>query len=518
MRVGVAGILQETNTFSPLRTPLDAFRRGTLVEGPGIAAHLGGSNTEIAGFLSGLGEIAATPVPLLAAWAVSGGPLAADAFAWLRDRLRARLSGAGPLDALLIALHGATAADGEPDVAGALLDDVRAAIGLAPVVATLDLHANVTGRMLGAAQALLGYHTCPHTDHADTGRRAVGVLRRLLDGQRAIVAARKLPAIFPAELMNTDRGPLARLVGQARAAERAGAWAVSVFPMQPWLDVPEAGFTSVVVGDDAAHAQEIADALAARAWEARDEFDVELVPPAAAVRRALAAARGPVLLVDSADAMSSGAPGDSTALLAPLLRAAPSAPVLLTVRDPVVPRHAARAGVRAVLDAEVGGRLAPSFYRPVPLRGEVVAVSDGRFRMSAATLRGVEMCMGQTAVLRCGHVYVVVHEDGVLTNDPALYHSVGLDPAAAQAIVVKHPVGWRVGLGEIAADAVYVDLPGASSPHLARLPFARVPRPLYPLDGASEVAAAIDGWLPRHAETRRSGDAARMGGEPCAEP
>lgn len=491
MRVGVAAVLQETNTFSPVRTPADAFANGLLLSGPAIATRLAGTNTEVAGFLEDLHASGHEPVPLLAAWAVSGGMLEAAALADLRQRLAGALSKAGRVDALLLALHGATVAEDEEDVSGTLLSMARDTLGQVPLVATLDLHANITRRMIETADALIGYHTCPHVDHAQTGRRACAVLLRLVGGRRAAVAFRKIPMIVPAERMDTSDGPLARMIAMAKAAEAAGAWDVSVFPMQPWLDVPEAGFAAVAIGDDASRMRAVVDAILAEAWAARHDFDVELIPPAEAVKHALGASQKPALLVDSADAMSSGAPGDSTVLLGHLLQAAPEAPVLMTVRDPAVPGEAARAGVGSVLDVMVGGRFAPAFYPPVRLRAMVVALSDGRFRLSAATLRGVEVSMGAAAVLRAGGLHVVVHEQPTLTNDPALYRSLGFEPADVQAIVVKHPIGWRVGLGEMAANAVYVDLPGASSPRLARLPFHRVPRPMYPLDDDAQVEAAI---------------------------
>ena len=491
MRVGVAAVQQETNTFSPVPTPADAFASGLLVEGPQMVARLADTNTEVAGFLAGLRATGHEPVPLLAAWACSGGRLEAAALAGLKGRLQAALSGAARLDALLIALHGATAADGEDDVTGAILALAREALGAIPIVATLDLHANITRRMIHAADALVGYHTSPHVDHAKTGSKAVTLLLRLAHGDRPAVAFRKLPLILPAERHDTSDGPLARLIAIAEAAEADGAWAVSVFPMQPWLDVPEAGFAAVAVGDDPARGQTVVEAILAEAWAARREFAVELIPPGEAVRQALGASRAPILLIDSADAMSSGAPGDSTVLLRHLLDAAPDAPVLMTVRDPEVPRLAAQAGVGRTVDVMVGGRLAPAFYAPVRLRAAVAAVSDGRFRLSAATLQGLEVSMGAAAVLRVGGLHVVVHEEPTLTNDPALYRSLGLEPKQAQAVVVKHPIGWRIGLGEIAAAARYVDLPGASSPDLARLPFRRVPRPMYPLDDDAQVEASM---------------------------
>ena len=490
MRVGVALIQQETNSFSPTRTPLDAFAEGgLLVDGEQVFARCANTNTEVAGFLEGVQAAGHRAVPLLAAWAMPGGPLEAGTLAALRQRFADALAAAAPLDGLLLALHGATAAVDECDVSGALLELAREVVGSVPVVASVDLHANVTRRMLHAADALVGYRTCPHTDHAETGRRAARVLVTMLSGRTPVAASRKLPLILPAERQDTTSGPLAQVMATARAAETNGAWAASVFLVQPWLDTPETGCAVVAVGEDVSRLEACVDGLATDVWNRRHLFDVELVAPQAAVHRALAASRGPVLLIDSADAMSSGAPGDSTVLLRHVLEATPHRSVLMTVRDPVVAQYAARCGVGSTVDVHVGARLAPAFYSPVPLRARVEAVSAGRFRLSTATLRGLEISMGTAAVLRVGHLHVVVHERAVMTNDPALYRSVGLHPEDAQAIVVKHPVGWRVGLGEMAAEAVYVDLPGASTPHLARLPYRHVPRPIYPLDDDAVVHA-----------------------------
>jgi microcystin degradation protein MlrC len=167
----------------------------------------------------------------------------------------------------------------------------------------------------------------------------------------------------------------------------------------------------------------------------------------------------------------------------------------MTLRDPDAPRRAAAAGVGATVDLVVGAHYGRAFYDPVRLRARVIATSDGRFQMSAATLRGMEMRMGAAAALRAGRLTLVVHEHPTLTNDPALYRSLGLEPATAQAVVVKHPIGWRVGMGELAASAMYVDLPGASTPRLARLPFARVPRPMWPLDPDAVAFGALGAGL-----------------------
>jgi microcystin degradation protein MlrC len=255
-------------------------------------------------------------------------------------------------------------------------------------------------------------------------------------------------------------------------------------PVQPWLDVPDLGLSVLATADgDRALAQRMARALAVEAWRLRTAFDVELVPVQEAVRQAVASPTGPVVLADSADGTGSGSPGDSTALLAALLAAPLTKPALVTVVDPETVAAAQAAGLDAQFTVPIGGKLDHIFNRPVEVTATVRRlITGGAFRMSGPAFTGLENSMGGAAVLEAGQVMILVTERRVWTHDPALYRAAGLEPAEAQVVVVKSPNLFRASYAPFASRIILVDGPGTSTSNYRRLPFTRIPRPMYPLD------------------------------------
>jgi len=366
-----------------------------------------------------------------------------------------------------------------------MLERVRDLVGPdLPIVASLDLHANVTERMVRSANGLVGFRSYPHVDTFETGERAAELLFSALEsGRRLTTVLRKVPMIVPPENAQTDRGPLAEVLAAARRAEkRPGIRSVSIFPVQPWLDVPELGCAAVVVTDGAGDApRRVAGELAAMLWERRHAFRVPLVPPDEAVRRALAAPEGPILLVDSADGTSSGASGDSTAILRALLAAAPSAPALVSLVDPPAARRVAESHDLDVRLA-VGGHLDPARHLPVEVAGRARRAASSVVTFTGGIGDGLTADMGAAAVLEVGALKILLMENPVPCYDPALYRAAGLEPSDARIVVVKSPNNFRRAYRDVARDWIYVDAPGASSPRLEALRFERAPRPLYPFD------------------------------------
>jgi microcystin degradation protein MlrC len=279
-------------------------------------------------------------------------------------------------------------------------------------------------------------------------------------------------------------GPFRRLMASVRGAEERGALAASLFTVQPWLDISEFGFASLVVTrDDPGLARRLAADLAAKAWDERHALlETGLVPPTEAIRRALARPEGPVVLSDLADGTGAGSPGDATAVLAALLDAEPDRPALIWICDSAAAEAAARIGVGRSFDGLVGGKRDCVFNRPVRFSGVVELTRPAQFRFGGPGYTGVAMDMGLTAVLRRGQVRLLITSKPVMTVDPALYRAAGLEPAEAQIVVVKSHIQFRAGYADLAKDIILLDSPGMSSDHLESLPFRRVPRPLFPLD------------------------------------
>jgi microcystin degradation protein MlrC len=321
-------------------------------------------------------------------------------------------------------------------------------------------------------------------DLYETGQRGLKLLLAACGEARPALALRRLPMVLPAENGRTTEGPYAEVMGAAiEGARRPGVLDISVFSVQPWLDVEDVGCSVLVTTDDnAALADELADELAAMFWERRRRFEVELAPTATTIHAALASERGPWVLADSADAPSSGAPGDSTAVLELLLTANPARPCLHNIVDAPAARALAQAGVGGEVRLTIGATSGTALYRPSEVAGRVRLLSDGTFVNRGLGFQGVTFERGLTGVLQIGQVSLVVMERPVIQWDPELYRSLGLEPSHAQVVVVKSPAAFRAAYAPLAAEIHVLDAPGVCSSNLRSLPWRRVRRPLWPLD------------------------------------
>jgi microcystin degradation protein MlrC len=484
MAIVIGSIVQETNTFSPVKT---RYADLTPVFGSAAIELHDGRRTEMGGFLHQLRRSRADVEPLCAAWGITANRVVADDFRRLRDEVLRRLKRVRRTDAVLLAMHGAQCAEGVDDVEGHLLTMVREIVGpRVPIVVTLDLHANVTQAMVRNATAIVGYRTYPHVDMFETGVRAARLLRRILaGGLQPVMVLHKLPLIVPAENMQTAHGPFHRLIRRAQQMERSRrAVAVSVFGVQPWLDVQEMGCSVVAVTNaDLDAAVGCAEELARQFWKSRRQFSVRLTPVRKAIRRALATPGGPVVLSESSDSTGSGSPGDSTGVLRPLLESAVTEPCAAYLVDREGVAAAVRAGVGRTIRIRIGGKIDRRHSKPVRVQARVRLISDGRWTPKGAGYNsGVEVQMGLSTVIDVGAVRILMSERPAMTVDPELYRSHGIEPRHMKIVVVKSPNGFRAEYEPIARKIFIVDTPGVSTPNLKSLPFRRVPRPIYPLD------------------------------------
>lgn len=484
MRIAIASILQESNTFSPVYTKYDDFN---AVFGDAVLHRHAGKLTEMGGFISVLSQAPATIVPICAAWAITANRLLRADFLKLADRLERQLGAAANVDALLFAMHGAQTAEGEDDVEGALLSRVRAVLGPEkPIGVTLDLHANITRSMVSQSSFIVGYHTYPHIDMFETGQKAARLMLRTLRGEiRPAMAYRKLPLIVPPENSSSERGPFHTLIGAAQRREQADkALALSIFPVQPWLDIREMGCAVVAVTDNNVRsAQNLADRFAARLWNQRRQFEVKLTPVPEAIEAALRVKGGPVVLAESSDSTGSGSPGDSTGVLKHLLNAPLDGPAAIFLVDPESVAAAFEAGVGSALTRKMGGAFDRKHSKPVAVKGYVKLLSDGCWTARARGYNtGITTSMGRSAVVEAGAVKILLAERSAMTVDPELFRSHGIDPVHCKIVVVKSPAGFRAEYEPIAKKIFMVDTPGVSTAKITTLPYKRIPRPMYPFD------------------------------------
>ncbi len=490
-RIVIGEFKQEANTFAAVPTTLQHFRDFHLYYGPELIDRLSGTNTEIGGFLAVLRERGHTPLPTLAGMAISGAPMTAETYSTLRGDLLARIEAALPFDAILLALHGAMVTEDCDDPDGETLAEVRALVGPAcPVVISLDLHANVTQKMVDRADAIVGFRTSPHIDQGETGRRAAELLCTwLAGGARPRMAWTKIPLVTPASPhCHSIPGPFQRLMNASEQAETGPIASASIFTVQPWMDISEMGDATIAVTFGEKNAAEaMADKLADGVWAERHALmDIHLVPIDQAIRDALAAEEGPTVLSDLADGTGAGSPGDATAVIDGLLLAKPTEVCLVTVCDPAAAEEAARVGVGGQFSMDVGAKWDNVYNNPVRLEGEVMLARKAAFRFGGAGYTGIEMEMGLTAVVRVSSVFVVITSKPTFTVDPALFRAVSLDPASAKIVVVKSHIQFRAGYAGIAKRIVLLDSPGMSSDHLQSLGFKRIPRPMFPFDAEME--------------------------------
>jgi microcystin degradation protein MlrC len=492
MRVAIAQVVQETCTFTPVRTTLAAFEGSGLMAGERGLRALQGVGA-VGGFLAGMRSDAPgrTMVLPISMTAVAGGPLAGATLRAIERRFLRTLREAEPVEALYLSLHGACVAETEPDVDGRLLELARDAVGPGvPIVASLDHHANVTRRMIEHLDSVVAHRTQPHDTFA-TGRLAAAQVAAILRGDlRPTVAWRKIPMVSHQERFATTAGPMRDWFDQARAWEaRPGVAAVSPFPMQPWLDVPEAGWATVVVTNgDATLADRIAATHALAAWDARADFQpITAIPVEAALDQARAMPPGLVVVSDTGDSVLGGAPGDSPHILAAILGRGTTGRTLVPLVDPAAVRRARDAGVGAEVTMPIGGAISSGFHAPLPVTGVVRAIRRGPIEVEVVGMASFDM--GWTARLDVGDVRVVLSErPGVGGVHPAVFRSVGLEPADARLVVVKTAANFQY-YADLAAGVVRVDSPGPTMSRLGLLPWRRIPRPMYPLDRDAVFAA-----------------------------
>ncbi len=488
-RIALGGIVHETHTFAPARADLAAFAQQTLCEGQAILTRMRDTPTSMGGAIEGLIRVGYQPVPLLYAAAMPSGMVTQDAYDTLLSNLLARLRAVLPVDGVLLILHGAMVAEQQDDCEGDILNHVRAVVGPAcPIVCTLDMHGNVSPAMVVHANALVAFDQNPHLDTYERGLEAVSILRRMLDdGARLASALARPPMLLSALTTWTARPPLQPAHERAQVMERDPRVVnVSVMGGFAYADTPFTG-PSVIVTTDGdttlarAHANEVARIL----WAHREAGAYAGLPADEAVRRALAAPHGPVVLADVGDNIGGGSPGDGTVLLRALLEAGAQEAAVI-IADPQAVAQALAAGEGATLETLVGGKHDGLHGEPVWVRGRVERLTDGRYTIEGhdhfAQLYGREVNMGRCALLRCDGVLVLLTQIKTPPGDLAQWRSQGITPEAMHILVAKSAVAFRGAYASIAAEIYEVDTPGLCASNLSRFCYRKVRRPVYPLD------------------------------------
>jgi microcystin degradation protein MlrC len=477
-RVLIAELQQETATFNPHLTQYEDFR---VERGAEIVDELQGTNTEIAGALDVFDEAGGIEVvPTVAAWAVPHGPVADDVLDRLIQEIMDAVEQNSDVDAVLLVLHGAMAGESEFDPEGRLLAAVRECVGAIPIVGSLDFHAVITDRMLQTADLLVGYHTYPHTDFYETGARAARNLVRLLrDDVKPTTARVSIPLLTRGDEILTATGRFGDAIRLCQAVEAStDGLAANIYLSNPFTDVPDLQ-TYVIVSTDNDEARAIAEAekIAAFMWENRDLWTAELstLPDAIAIAKET---DGLTVFSDAADATTSGAPGDSNAVLKGLLEQEYEGRAVIPLIDAPAVAAAFVAGVGSTIKIPLGGTLDPGRHTPFEATVYVKSLHDGEFTYE----NGVVEQAGRTAVLTVGNIVLLVAERLILFVGLRVFQAFGLEPRDFSLLVAKSPNGFRTWYDPIASRTIHLDTPGSASLNLESLPYERCVRPIYPLD------------------------------------
>lgn len=492
MRIGLIHVAQETNDFNPQLTTLRDYRSFGLHLGREVVDKAGGVG-QVGGHLAAAAEsgIAVETVPIVRSHAVAGGRIDTESRMYFLDVIRRGLKDAGRLDGLHLQLHGACAAEGLDDVEGEQAALCRAILGPdVPILLGLDHHANVSQLMVESVTAIVGHRTQPH-DPFDTGRIGMQLLLRIIkEGLRPAIAIRKIPLVTHQEKFLTAHGPMKEWFDHARAMEQdPRVLQAAPFPMQPWLDVTEGGWTAVVVTDgDRALAEELADDLADLAWRLRDAFlEREAFPVDEAVRMADAEPEGVVVLSDTGDTVFGGSAGDSNILLEAMLRLKIRGPALMPMISPGLVARLWQAGQGAAVTLPVGGETASRFFKPLEVTGTVKLLREGLVPISG--YQHGEIDMGRTAVFETGPVTMLVSElRGVAGNIPDVYRAHGIEPGRFKMAVLKTASNFQY-FAPMSSRVIRADTPGPGQSDVYTLPWRRLPRPIYPLETMTDRSA-----------------------------
>lgn len=481
-KILIAECKQEVSTFNPAASSYSDF---VISHGDELFRFHRTARNEVGGALTvfdTLPDFALLPAYGARA-ATSGGTLQSGSWIQIAREFLNSLKSAQDVDGVYFSLHGAMSAEYEDDPEGYLLQEARGILGeKVPIVVSLDPHGILTTRMLKHSSAIVVYHTYPHIDFFETGQRAARLLVRIVQNQvHPVTAVVRVPVLARGDEMITETGVIRHVIRAAQQVETsAGGLSAGMFWGNPFTDVPELGSNSLVITDgDAERAKREALHIAGLFWEQHESMRVPLVSIEDAVRLVHRTENGTVILVDAADATSSGASGDSNSILRALIESHFKGRALIPIVDAAAVEAAFLAGIGGMLSVTLGGSKDPARFKPLAIHAKVRMLSDGRFRSEhqREVWNG-----GHSAVFAIGSIAVVATSRPVSLFDRSLFYAHGQDPRQFNVVVVKSPHCEAHMYKQWAVQYIDVDAPGSTSANVAGLGHTKCPRPMFPID------------------------------------
>ncbi|MFM7345102.1 MAG: M81 family metallopeptidase, partial [Tagaea sp.] len=482
-RIAVGTFQHETNTFAPTKADRGAFADGggwpSMVRGAAILPAFEGMNVPIAGFIKAAQGRGHSLAPLICANATPSAHVTDDVFADVADAMCADLAKALPVDAVYLDLHGAMVTESLEDGEGEVLARVRAVVGpRVPIVASLDLHANVTQRMVDQSDGLVAYRTYPHVDMADTGARACDLLDSILkSGARPAKFFRQLPFIIPITAQCTFIEPGAAIYKRLAEIEATSGAVLSYCSGFPAADIRDCAPAVFGYGVDARKAAEATEALYRVVADSERDYVAEIYSPEDAIRRAMAkgGANGkPVVLADTQDNPGAGGNGDTTGLLAAMLRLRPKDAVLGMLIDPESAKRAVEVGVGNTAPFRLGAISGWPGVVPIERPFKVERIGTGEFLCTGPFYGGSRMKLGPMALIEAEGVRVVLACKKVQAADQEMFRHLGIEPIRQKLVAVKSSVHFRADFQPIAEEVLVVASPGPNPADPALLDWKRL--------------------------------------------
>jgi len=487
MRIAIAGISHETNTFSHVPADYAAFEKSGTCRGDEIVNEFKESHSTIAGYLQAADELGFEAVPLMFARTGPIGTITKDAYDRLTAEIVQMLKDRGPWDAVLLANHGAAVSAEYHDADGETAARVRAAVGPdVPIGQNLDMHVNLTQKMVENVNVTTIYRTTPHLDPKPRARECAELIYRAVKGEIRPVQALETPPMIINILKHfTGEEPMKGFMADARAVEeRPGVLTASVAEGYPYADVPEMGMAFVTVADgDEAAARDAARWMAKRAWDRRAEIVGDSLSPEEALKYADAAPKGPICLMDVGDNIGGGSSADSTVLLAAAKKLG-IGNMLQSLFDPEAVDACVAAGVGSDLTLTVGGKTDDMHGEPVEVTGHVRVISDGLYEELEPIHGGFRFFNAGTMVAldtTDGHTVVLTSRRTGNTSRQQMY-SLGIRPERYKIVVAKGVQSPRPAYEPISVEVVMVNTPGVTTSDLSFFDYKRRRVPLYPFE------------------------------------
>ena len=492
MRILIAMMKHETNTFSPIPADWQRFEDWGVHFGEDARAAYEGTAMPMGAYIELAKSIGAEIVTPVAAEAMPSGLVTKEAYEKLAGAILDEVRNG--VDAAMLDLHGAMVSEVTPDGEGTLLERIREIDPDLPIAVTLDLHCNLTEKMVSNCTTLIGYKTYPHVDMYEVGTQIGQALLDNLDGKvDPVMSWGNVPLLSQTLCQGTDDEPMATLIRMCKEAEKEpGVLAATAFGGFALADMPDSGNSVIIVTDgDKAQADEVRDRILAAAWERREDFIYKHAPLADKIAEAKAIEEGPVILLDHADNCGSGATQDVMTVIGELHRQQLEDVAVGAVWDPVAVQEMQKAGVGNKVTLKLGGKTdMPSIGEvgePLEITGTVKVLTNGEWTVHGPMYTGVKVFMGPSAVLDTGRMEIVIVSNHHEPWDVGVFTSMGIQPEHKKYIVLKSRIHYRAGFAGLAKATLTLDGKGVTTSDNNLLEYKNVRRPIYPLDLINEA-------------------------------